>query len=508
MTTPTSRGQITLGNDWATNRNLEMAFESPMADQGAPLIDAPDKPFDPGPDQFSMMGAIESVTDAPSAIASGIAPESDTKTAKKSPKKPRRPRESKAKAKGSQKTESVEPTGIPGVLSIPIDQITTRPDLFQARDVDSGKSFDPKRVQQIVDNWNPDRFDPIVVVSDGQGGYIVLAGHHRLEAMRVKGESTIPGRLVDGDINSPDDRKRMMQEAVVSNFNIAESNFRERATAAQRLSDSGWNTTEIAANMRLKGRPEAERLLWLHAAGPVIMNRVTIQPELAPMGMELGRAIVERGFDPETAQGLFQRWVADYDETDRVPGVRSLRRQIDLLGEIDRKQGSQGGMLTGFEGDVVITEFDQNRRELTDVSETIIRNRARMTSCEALAVELGVDIKELQKAANTQNKYLTQQQESKARQVMGLKPLARRNPAKPYDSKVRVGLVETPQVATKGKASSKAAIAKTVKAKPGAIKAPKEPKAGTAGRSKSGPGRSRVGQAKGGATKAVNVKMG
>ena len=418
---PTSRQQTTLGDEFATNRNLEMAWESGPGQVAEPLAGvAPGTEYDPN--QMALFGS-ERPPGPPDAgaVADPITPGVDTSapepaarvldTATNAPRRANRQRKKAA------------PTAAPDIQTIPINRISVRPDLFQARDVAPGQAVDPKRVQQIIENWNPERFDPISVVSDGEGGYIVFGGHHRLDAVAQMGHIEIPARITQGDINDPEDRNRLVQEAVVSNFNVAESNLRERATAARRLADSGWDNQEIAGNMRLKSKTEADRLLYLYDTGPVILDRITLQPELAPAGIELGRAMKEKGLSQEAAQGLFSRWVKDYEETDRVPGHRSLRRQIDLLSGVAAEGPAQAGMLEGFAGDVHVTEFDQRRRELTELTEEANRNRSRLTSCEALAAELGVDIGRLKRAAQTREDYLTAAQEAKAREVFGLPEL-------------------------------------------------------------------------------------
>ena len=439
---PTSRQQTVLGDDFATNQNLDMAFESQAGQKAMPLTSVPDAPAEPDPNQFEMdMG--------------------------------------KAEASPPKLTSDVETTSLA--------LIDTRPDIFQARDVDSGKSFDQARVQQIVDNWNPERFDPVVLVRDGER-FVILSGHHRLEAMRQMGAGDIPSRIVEGDLNDPDDRRRMIREAIVSNFNIAESNIREKATAAHRLHENGWDLGDIAANMRLKGRNDAAKLLWLHEAGATILHRVTLQPELAPVGIELGRAIAEGKINPETAQGLFTRWDRDYLETDKVPGARSIRKQIDVLAEVQSSAGTQAGMLEGFAGDVQLSTYDEQRQELSELTEQANRNKSRLYSCEALAQELGVTIKQLQKAAHTRQDYLTAEQERKARIMLGIPP--------------RVEEVDI--VPKKG---SGASAVRVTEAKPGKKGEKQEPSTKAIRRGRGGRGKRRVDGKSGGRGPKVNITV-
>ena len=216
---------------------------------------------------------------------------------------------------------SLHGAAIPTVQNVPVATVGVRPDLFQARDTSLGQAHSDDRVKEIVANWNPERFDPIAVVAnpDRPGEYIVISGHHRLEAVKRLDLPAVPVRVLSGDIRDAGERQRLEREAVVSNFGVAESNLRERAAAAGRLADSGLSKREVAAQMRIKGS-EADRLLWLRRLPPGIIERTMIQPELTPAAAELGRAMERHGLGEEAAGGLFTRWARDYDETGKVPG--------------------------------------------------------------------------------------------------------------------------------------------------------------------------------------------
>ena len=209
-------------------------------------------------------------------------------------------------------------------------------------------SYDEERVRQITSNWNPERFDPLSVVADPEkpGAYIVIGGHHRLEAVRRLGLEAVPVRVLAGDINVPGERRRLEREAMVSNFGVAETNLREKVNAAGRLADSGMDQGQVAREMRLR-RGEAERLLWLRRLPPGMLERVMVHPELAPAAADLGRAVDRHGMGPETVQGLFTRWDREYEETGHIPGQYVLRQQLDGLAAANR--GPEGEQ-TGFGG--------------------------------------------------------------------------------------------------------------------------------------------------------------
>ena len=191
-------------------------------------------------------------------------------------------------------------------------------------------------------------------------------------------------------------------------------------TAAGRLSDSGLSNREVAVQMRL--RPvEADRLLWLRRIPPGMIERAMIQPELTPVAAELGRAMEKHGLGAEAVGGLFARWVQDYDETGKVPGQYVLRQQLDTLA----KQGAVGeqegfGGLAGFGGDATLGAFDDERKKAEAYQTSIRSTRQRLTSCQSLADELGVDIKDVHVAAGAVLEELTEKQEKAVRDTIAL----------------------------------------------------------------------------------------
>ena len=317
-----------------------------------------------------------------------------------------------------------EASGIPTVKDVRIQSVGVRPDLFQARDTSGSASYSEDRVKEIVANWNPERFDPIAVVSDPEqpGEYIVIGGHHRLEAVKRLNLPTVPVRVLSGDIRDTEERQRLEREAVVSNFGVAESNLRERVTAAGRLSDSGLSNRAIATEMR--SRPvEADRLLWLRRLPPGIVERAMIQPELTPAAAELGRAMEKHGLGEEAVGGLFTRWVRDYDETGKIPGQYVLRQQLDALAGAGRDaEGSQEGFggLAGFGGDATLGAFDTERKNAEQIETRLRGTRQRLTSCQSLADELGVDIKDVHVAAGAVLDELTAEQAKAVRTTLAL----------------------------------------------------------------------------------------
>lgn len=82
--------------------------------------------------------------------------------------------------------------------SIPLLKITTDKARFQPRD-----NFSEAKVLQIVENFNPILFKNLIVWQEKSGGkYYVLAGHHRLEALKRMNYKNAPCVVFKGDFKS------------------------------------------------------------------------------------------------------------------------------------------------------------------------------------------------------------------------------------------------------------------------------------------------------------------
>ena len=319
--------------------------------------------------------------------------------------------------------EEPRPANMPPVQQVALDRVAVRPDLFQARDTSLGQPHDDELVRQLVENWNPERFDPLAVVADPDtGGYIVIAGHHRLEAVKRLGHDSVPVKVLAGDVTDAADRRRLTDEAILSNFGVSAPNLQEQVRAAGLLQSSGHSDADIAKEMRIK-RNEAKRLIDLHSLPPGIVGRIMIQPELMPVASELGRAKTELGMTDETIGGLFRHWATQYDETGEVPGPAVLRQKLNELAKRGRDlEGSQVrfGGLEGFGGETTMMAFQQ---ELADAEEILREKRwlqRRLASCEKLADELGVSIPRIKELAQTRLDHLDSEQEAKVRASLTL----------------------------------------------------------------------------------------
>ena len=304
--------------------------------------------------------------------------------------------------------------------------IEMRPNLFQGRETTSGLAYDEAAVKVIVDNFDFERFDPIAVVADpaDEGRYIVIAGHHRLEAVKrlqasAEGDDfdAVPVRILSGDINDAEQRQALVNAALLSNYTVRGTNVREDARTVGALRDGGMSIADIATQMSVN-QSAVRRLLWLNEAPPTIIDRAVLQPELLPMVTQLGRAKAEYGLTDEQIDGVFRRLLTDYEATEKIPSERVIGGTLKLLAGSKGEGGTQAGMLEGMAADTILAEYQRRAQRAEDLRNAQARLRSRLTSCEALAIELGVNIDDIKRLAQTRAEALTTEQEAEVRRTL------------------------------------------------------------------------------------------
>lgn len=138
-----------------------------------------------------------------------VAPESkpaekppEPKPVEKPPEKPAEPVKPKvepeavkaAEPKPAAKPES-KATKSDAVVDVPISEVKTDTKTFQNR----RDSFSEESAADIAENFDPNKFDPIVLFKDPEtGNSTVISGHSRLEGMRRRGAETVPARFFEG----------------------------------------------------------------------------------------------------------------------------------------------------------------------------------------------------------------------------------------------------------------------------------------------------------------------
>ena len=365
--------QTTLGNDFATNRNLGFNLES--KDFG----DEPDALVDVSPPPDPRQTALPAIPTAPSAAPLELVKDSADLM--------------------------LDIQAEYAIHTVPITSVTVRPDLFQARDTDDpGSATGAERVRQIVENWNPDRFDPLAVVKDAEtGNYVVIGGHHRLEAAQQKGNATVPVRVLSGDLHDPADRERLIREAIVSNYTTAAPNIRENVTAAKRLADTGLDTRAIAREMRVARPSQIEDLLWIEKTGPAIIDQIADHGDLIPVAAELGRAVEVYEYSPEAVGGLFSKYRQEFVESGKTPSRFALRLTFQAAERAKAEaQTEQGGMFGGFEDDTSLSALQSLTAEIDAARAENRSLRRNLNACKVLSERLNVPVEAIEAAASRQ----------------------------------------------------------------------------------------------------------
>ena len=343
----------------------------------------------------------------------------------------------------------------PEFARVPLSDISTRPELFQPRDVAKGQDHDPAKVRQIIDQgWDEDVLDPIAVARDPDrpGHFVVIAGHHRYAAGRQLGVGDIPAKILDGDIDDPRDRRRLVTLADLSNYSISKPGLKEQVRTVSNLREQQYTDKDVSDRMRLTPSRVKEIGYLGNLAdmtvggglGAIDYSTLPDNKQFLPAAVEIGRAVEEYGLSPSEAQALFTRIQRQYQETGKVPNKNALR--TSLLETHRRAQerarqrtGEEAGAVGGqfgfggaeFEESAFLGQAVDDAQVESDRLAALSKTKRNLTACETLAAELGVDISSVQQAAGTRLDQLTPEQAAQAREALATNELGGQAPPAP-----------------------------------------------------------------------------
>ena len=321
---------------------------------------------------------------------------------------------------------------IPQTISVKLPHISTRPQWFQPRDVASGKDHDPAKVEQIVRKYDPDTFEALWVVKDPEkkGSYIVIAGHHRLEAAHRLELGEVPVRVLEGNPVKEHDRRRLAHKADVSNYLVSTPGLIEQVTTVRRMSADEYTDREISDIIR-KRLPEVERLKYLAAMPIDVLTMVNVNGEMRGIAETLGEAKLKGWVDDEAASHLFKRAQDAFDETKRVPSKNALRKQLIDAFEKSKTREAQPGRMEGFGENTMLGQVFDDASAETNRQKAVSDTSRRLTSCQQLADDLGVPIDTVREAAQAKLDALnlTDDQVARARAVLDRDPTPGATPA-------------------------------------------------------------------------------
>lgn len=277
-------------------------------------------------------------------------------------------------------------------VTIPRSAIGTDPE-FQPR-----KAVDQRRVNELVDNWDPTAYNRIVVWLDpADGTYKVLAGHHRLEAMTRLGLEEIDAKVFSGS------RQDAINFARRSNSIQAELTTTELARAVrqevdQRLAESGRSWADLSPTERdqlLKDVKSAYSGAWrtqtldyidaLHGMSHLpddIMQQVDgmLSGQSARPREDLKRALQRMGQGIRdanwTAADVQTLWYKSIVNDPNITGNQAVD-MLQMISDVSRQTESQpmvGGLFNDEQVPVSVTEKAlADIREVTTLTQELQR---------------------------------------------------------------------------------------------------------------------------------------
>ena len=168
---------------------------------------------------------------------------------------------------------TTEPVNIStSVVNFPTNEIKTNTEEYQGRKT----LFSERSAKNVAENFDINKFDPVVIYKHPDGNTYVLSGHSRLEGMKRRGEPTIPARIFEGtpeqakdfalksnklgslqtDIENAAYYRSQLQSGKSYNAIMAEAKENEQAGSAKKIVSYAYlnpNGKTIAAMESLQG---------------------------------------------------------------------------------------------------------------------------------------------------------------------------------------------------------------------------------------------------------------
>ena len=361
---PSSTTQTTMGDDFATNRSIEMPVGRGTA-SAEPLANVESLAAQEGRRRQLAAGQSE--------MPDYAAPENL-----------------------SQGTPGGDVGG--GVIAVAPGRIVVRPDLFQFRDdAGGGAGVATGAIDNLVANWQWGRYDPIAVVAspDVPGRYVVVGGHHRLAAIqRLQDENPqqwrdrINVRVLEGDISTEAGRQEVQQSALLSNYGVRPTTLLADTEAVRRLWADGLTRPQIASEMKKTSGQVDSLTAFAHLT---LKDRRLVQavPDFYGPAVELGKRVGQRQMTPDEASALLNYWRNEYDETGRAISRQAAANLLQLQGQAS-EQSDQSSFLLG--DTAAYNAVRKAAEENTELAAEIKKLRRQLVQCQTLGEATGQDV--------------------------------------------------------------------------------------------------------------------
>ena len=290
---------------------------------------------------------------------------------------------------------------------LPLASVGVDPARFQPRDVPKGQEVDPAKVAEITGNYRPQEFDAILVVRDpaNPGQYITVAGHHRraaaIELDRARLFDTpgqIPARILDVDVSTPAGLAQAQDIASRTNTTVAGLTQREYIQRIRALRARGAGPTAIGNELRTLRGPNLPNHIWASNLSDATLDKALLFPDMWPVGVEAGRAMEKYGISQAQADQMVQKYLTMLTEDGfKPPPYLIMRRAIDKA-FTKRERATQNAFAFHDDPEIFNTALNAiveagKEAELAQKEER--RIKTRMSACEKVATEMGIDVSDL-----------------------------------------------------------------------------------------------------------------
>ena len=182
----------------------------------------------------------------------------------------------KAEAQQRQQKESIpQPKNISQkVYDVPLSEIKTNEKEYQGRK----NAYSEKSAKKVAEQFDPNKFDPIVVYKHPDGNTYVLSGHSRFAGMKMRNAETVPARYFEGtpeeaidfaqnsnklgdlqtDLENANYYRGKIQKGVTRGEILKEAKENEQRGSAQRVVDFAYLNPEGKAYDAVSRLEESE----------------------------------------------------------------------------------------------------------------------------------------------------------------------------------------------------------------------------------------------------------
>lgn len=303
-----------------------------------------------------------------------------------------------------------------GMTYVPTRSISTDPARFQPRG-----GVAPERVQNIVESYDPQAMDPLKVWQDPSDGKVyVLAGHHRLEALREMGVEDAPVIEFRGT------EEQAINAAQTSNNQAAQSPL-EQAGVARRLRGQGMSIKKIRQSMNLTSDAQAQKYVYASYAPQTVKEHMKVPVDQGGASLNLvsamGAPVAEGTASVEEMAQLFDFFVKrdgklpTADQIEQFMSVAEIRRAAIERGEIDPTAPVKAQSLfdmTGLTTGGPVSDVIRQIEEMGKVKKDLEIQRGALVSAKNKSGRTAVDVQGADRAIAETEKKLEALQEQAA----------------------------------------------------------------------------------------------